>query len=189
MLAVPRPDPRRAPRRDPGVVPALSRRRALIGGGSGLLALALIGTTASCGSKGADEPDPLEAELSAARADSELAAAAAKAAPPEIAPALTEVSVERSRHATALVEELARAAGRPTPTPGAETTAPSTTAPATPAPPPKLQDVVAALRRSGDNAAKLAPTLSGYRSGLLGSIAAACTTAWTVALVPAERPR
>jgi hypothetical protein len=162
----------------------------LTGGGRGLLALALVGTAAAaCGSNGPDEPDPLEAELSAARADSELAAAAAKAAPPEIAPALLEVSAERARHATALVEELARAAGKPTPTPDAQTTAPSAAAPATPAPPPALRDVVAALRRSGENAAKLAPTLSGYRSGLLGSIAAACTTAWTVGLSPAQGPQ
>ena len=187
---MPRPDPRHAPGPHPGVVPAFSRRRALVGGGRGLLALALVGTTAAaCGATGPDEPDLLEAELSAARADSELAAAAAKAAPPEIAPALLEVSAERARHATALVEELARAAGKPTPTPGAQTAAPSTIASATSAPPPRVQDVVAALRHSGENAAKLAPTLSGYRSGLMGSIAAACTTAWTVGLSPAQRPQ
>ena len=161
MLAVPRPDPRHAAGPGPGVVPVLSRRRLLAGGGRGLLALALVGT----------------------------AAAAAKAAPPAIAPALIEVSVERARHATALVEELSRAAGKPTPTPDAQTTTSGAAPPATPAPPPRLQDVVAALRRSGETAAKLAPTLSGYRSGLMGSIAAACTTAWTVGLTPAEGPR
>ena len=183
--------PSHDPGPDPGDMPALSRRRVLLGGGRGLLALALVGTAAAgCGSSGPPEPDPLEAELSAARADSELAAAAAKAGPPEIAPALIEVSAIRARHATALIEELSRTAGKPTPTPGAETTSASATAQSTPpAPPPRLQDVVAALRRSGENAAKLAPTLSGYRAGLLGSIAAACTTAWTVGLSPAEGPR
>jgi hypothetical protein len=187
MLAVPSHDP--SP--DPGDLPELSRRRVLLGGGRGLLALALVGTAAAgCGSSGPPEPDPLEAELSAARADSELAAAAAKAGPPEIAPALIEVSAMRARHATALVEELSRAAGKPTPTPGAETTSATATAPSTPpTPPPTLRDVVVALRRSGENAAKLAPTLSGYRAGLLGSIAAACTTAWMVGLQPAERPQ
>ncbi|MFZ4373229.1 MAG: hypothetical protein ACOYO2_08345 [Mycobacterium sp.] len=187
MLPVPSHDP--GP--DPGDMPALSRRRVLLGGGRGLLALALVGTAAAaCGSSGPPEPDPLEAELAAARADSELAAAAAKVGPPALAPALIEVSAERARHATALIEELSRAAGKPTPTPGAETTSASATAQSTPpAPPPRLQDVVAALRRSGENAAKLAPTLSGYRAGLLGSIAAACTTAWTVGLSPAEGPR
>jgi hypothetical protein len=182
--------PSHAPGPDPGSLPALSRRRVLIDGGRGVLALALVGTAATaCASNGSSEPDPLEAELAAARADSELAAAAAKAAPPEIAPALLEVSAIRARHATALVEELSRAAGKPTPTSGAETTAPSAAAPAVAAPPPKPQDVVKALRRADENAAKLAPTLSGYRAGLLGSIAAACRTAWTVGLIPAGRPR
>ncbi|MBJ7399300.1 hypothetical protein [Mycolicibacterium sp.] len=183
--------PSDAPGPDPGSPAALSRRSVLAGGSRGLLALALIGpAAAACGPSGPPEPDPLEAELSAARADSELAAAAAKAAPPEIAPALIEVSAERTRHANALVEELSRAAGKPTPTPWAETTSASVTAQSTPpAPPPTLKDVVAALRRSGENAAKLAPQLSGYRAGLLGSIAAACTTAWMVGLQPVGGPR
>jgi hypothetical protein len=179
--------PSHAPGPDPGSPPALSRRRVLAGGSRGLLALALIGTAVSaCGSTGSSGPDPLEAELSAARADSELAAAAAKSAPPGIAPALIELSAVRARHATALVEELSRAAGKPTPTSSAAAT-PSSAAPAAPAPRP--QDVIAALRRSGENAAKLAPTLSGYRAGLLGSIAAACTTASTIGLAPAGSPR
>ena len=179
--------PSHAPGPDPGSPPELSRRRVLAGGSRGLLALALIGTAVSaCGSTGSSGPDPLEAELSAARADSELAAAAAKSAPPGIAPALIELSAVRARHATALVEELSRAAGQPTPTSSAAAT-PSSAAPAAPAPRP--QDVIAALRRAGENAAKLAPTLSGYRAGLLGSIAAACTTASTIGLAPAGSPR
>ena len=101
-------------------------------------------------------------------------------------PALIEVSAERARHATALVEELSRAAGKPTPTPGADTTSTTASATSTPTPPSSVGDVVAALRRSADNAAKLAPTLSGYRAGLMGSIAAACTTSWMVGLTPAE---
>jgi hypothetical protein len=181
--------PSHAPGPDPGSPPALSRRRVLAGGSRGLLALALIGTAVTaCGSTGSSGPDPLEAELSAARADSELAAAAAKSAPPGIAPALIELSAVRARHATALVEELSRAAGQPTPTASAAAT-PSSAAAAAPAPAPRPQDVIAALRRSGENAAKLAPTLSGYRAGLLGSIAAACTTASTIGLAPAGSPR
>ena len=179
--------PSHAPGPDPGSPPALSRRRVLADGSRGLLALALIGTAVTaCGSTGSSGPDPLEAELSAARADSELAAAAAKSAPPGIAPALIELSAVRARHATALVEELSRAAGQPTPTSSAAAT-PSSAAPAAPAPRP--QDVIAALRRAGENAAKLAPTLSGYRAGLLGSIAAACTTASTIGLAPVGSPR
>jgi hypothetical protein len=101
-------------------------------------------------------------------------------------PALLVVAAERARHATALVEELARAAGKPTPTAGAETT--SASAQAAPAS-ATLAAVIGALRRSADSAAKLAPTLSGYRAGLLGSIAAACTASSTVALPPGGRPR
>jgi hypothetical protein len=49
--------------------------------------------------------------------------------------------------------------------------------------------VVGALRTSADNAAKLVPTLSGYRAGLMGSIAAACTAAFTVGLKTERKPR
>ena len=179
---MPRTHPSHAAGPDAVVAPSLSRRRVLAGAGRGMLALAFVGTAAAaCGSKPSG-PDPLEAELSAARSDSELAAAAAKAAAPTMVPALIEVSAERARHATALVEELSRAAGKPTPTPGADTTSTTASATSTPTPPSSVGDVVAALRRSADNAAKLAPTLSGYRAGLMGSIAAACTTSWMVGL-------
>jgi hypothetical protein len=165
----------------------LSRRSALTSGGRGLLALALVGTaTMACGAGAPDEPDPLEAVLAAARADSELATAAARAAAPNMVPALLVVAAERARHATALVEELARAAGTPTPTSVAETTSASTQA----APESATRAaVISALRRSADDAAKLAPTMSGYRAGLLGSIAAACTASATVALLPGGRLR
>jgi hypothetical protein len=105
-----------------------------------------------------------------------------------MAAALREVAALRTRHAEALVEELARAAGEPIPT---ETTAASTTSAPTgnPAPPPTVGDVVGALRTSADNAAKLVPTLSGYRAGLMGSIAAACTAAFTVGLKTERKPR
>lgn len=166
----------------------LSRRRVLAGGGRGLLALAVVGTASTaCGIGKPPAPDPLEAELEAARRDSELAAAAAKVAKPVVAPALSEVAAERARHATALVEELARAAGKPTPTTTSETT---TTAPAGgSAPPPSVRDVVAALRKSAESATKLVPTLSGYRAGLMGSIAAACTASVEVGLPTEGKPR
>lgn len=173
--------------------PMLNRRRALTGGGRGLLALALVGTAAAaCGSSGAPGPDPLEAQLEAARRDSDLASAAAKAAVPWMVPPLNVIADERARHAAALVEELARAAGKPTP---ASTTAaaPASSAPAAPAPPPTVQDVAVALRSSADSAAELVPVLSGYRAGLVGSIAAACTASYTLGLTPprspARRPR
>ena len=184
---------------DPGLprraAPTMTRRRVLTDGGRGLLALALVGMTASaCGTSQPPEPDPLEAELAAARADSDLAAAAAKAAKPAFAPALSEVAAERAKHAAALLEELSRAAGKPIPTTTKpEATDPeSTTAsptPDRPAPPPTLRDVSEALRKSADRAAKLAPTLSGYRAGLMGSIAAACTASFTVGLPADTRTR
>lgn len=179
---------------DPGARTPLSRRRVLAGGGRGLLALALLGTAATaCGHSGGPEPDPLEAQLAAARHDRDLAAAAAKAAPRSLVPALLVVADERARHAAALVEELSRAAGKPTPTETAETkpTAdPSEpgTGGTKPAPPPSVGDVLNALHASADSAAKLAPTLSGYRAGLMGSIAAACTASYSVGLPPAPPP-
>lgn len=49
--------------------------------------------------------------------------------------------------------------------------------------------MVAALRRSADSAAALVPGLSGYRAGLMGSIAAACTAAYTVGLPSGRKPQ
>ena len=60
---------------------------------------------------------------------------------------------------------------------------------AEPAKTPTVQDVIGALRVSADSASNLAATLSGYRAGLLGSIAAACTAAYTVALVGPGKPQ
>lgn len=166
---------------------AVSRRRVLVDAGRGLLALTLIGAAApACGSKEPPGPDPLEAQLDAARRDSDLAGAAAKAAAPVLVPALTAVADQRARHATALAEELARAAGKPTATP-AESSTPTTAAPA--GPPPSVQDVVDALRASADSATRLVPTLSGYRAGLVGSIAASCASSFTVLFPSGSRPQ
>ncbi len=172
--------------------PPLSRRHVLAGGGRGLLALALVGTAAACGPGGPPTPDPLEAQLDAARRDAELAAAAATAAAPWMVPALNVIADERTRHAAALIEELARAAGKPTPTAPTETTAVTSASPDGPgaaaAPAPTVQDVAIALRESAGSAADLVPTLSGYRAGLMGSIAAACTSSYTVGLTPPRTP-
>ena len=165
----------------------LTRRRILADGGRGLLALAFVGAAATaCGAGRQPGPDPLEAELESARRDSDLAAAAAKAAGPAVAPALNEIAAERARHATALVEELARAAGKPTPT-TSETTTPTTSG--APARPPSVRDVTEALKKSAESATKLVPTLSGYRAGLMGSIAAACTASHEVGLPVERTPR
>jgi hypothetical protein len=167
------------------------RRREVLIGAAGALGLALITETASaCSSTEAPPPvDPLQAQADLADADSSLARAAASAAPPAQVPALTQVASERSQHSRALLEEIARAAGRTLPdtdstgssaTSAAASAAPTAAPNATP--PPALADVVTALRKSADSAAGLASTLTGYRAGLLGSIAASCTTSATVGL-------
>ncbi|MEI6251740.1 MAG: hypothetical protein WCP30_02950 [Mycobacteriaceae bacterium] len=182
----PNPGPGPGLRRRPAAM--LTRRRVLADGGRGLLALAFIGAASTaCGAGKPPAPDPLEAELEAARRDSDLAAAAAKAAKPAVVPALNEVAAERARHATALVEELSRAAGKPTPTTTSES--PTPTASSAPGPPPSVRDVAEALRKSAESATSLAPTLSGYRAGLMGSIAAACTASFTVGLPTEGKPR
>ena len=48
--------------------------------------------------------------------------------------------------------------------------------------PPTVKDVVAALRHSAERAGALAGTESGFRAGLLGSIAASCTASFAVTL-------
>ena len=52
-----------------------------------------------------------------------------------------------------------------------------------------MRDVAEALRKSAESATKLVPTLSGYRAGLMGSIAAACTASYTVGLPSEGKPR
>jgi hypothetical protein len=153
----------------------VSRRRVLFGAA----ALALLGSTATACGKPPPPPevDELVAQLDRARADSQLAGDAAATARPPQAQALTAVAAERSAHAQALSDELVRLAGDDAPT-----TTPSSSSTAQPAKPPTVHEVVGALRRSGESAAELAAKLSGYRAGLLGSIAAACTAAYTVAL-------
>ncbi len=142
---------------------------------------------AACGSpEPPPEVDELAAQLDRARSDSQLATDAAAAARGDIAQALTAVASERSAHAQALTDELVRMRGTDAPT--SATSEPTSTT-AEPAKAPTVQDVIGALRVSADSAANLAAKLSGYRAGLLGSIAAACTAAYTVALVPPERPQ
>jgi hypothetical protein len=111
-----------------------------------------------------------------------MARAAATAAGPFYAPLLNVVADEREMHAKALSEEIARAAGKT----AAASSPPAASASAGASPPPARTDVIAALRESADSAAKLAADLSGYRAGLLGSIAACCTTSVTVPLALKE---
>ncbi|MBU8822461.1 hypothetical protein [Mycolicibacterium goodii] len=170
----------------PSALTNIDRRRFLLSAA----ALSLLGVTATaCGST---PPPPELADLTAlldrARADSTLATEAAGALPPQdaTARALTAVANERSAHAQALSDELTRMTGEAPPSPSA-TSAPSSASPspgtsATTAPVPNADDVVAALEQSADQATAVAARLSGYRAGLVGSIAAACTAAYKVAL-------
>jgi hypothetical protein len=162
---------------EPDSETTVSRRRVLAGGA----ALAVLGLAAPACSPPPPPPaiDELEAQVTLARSDSELAEAAAVGAPQHIGAALTEVAAERNRHALALTTEIARVAVNPTSTPAASTT-PTTTKAATP--PPPLADVVRSLKASAESAAQLATASSGYRAGLLGSIAASCTASYSVAL-------
>jgi hypothetical protein len=166
----------------PSLHPTVSRRRVLVGAA----ALALLGASAAaCGSPPPPPPevDELAAQLERARTDSQLATDAAAAARGGTVQALMTVAAERSAHARALSDELVRMRGQDAPT----ATPTSTTAEPVEAPTP--QEVIGALRESAQSAADLAAKLSGYRAGLLGSVAAACTAAYTVALVPPGRPQ
>jgi hypothetical protein len=167
------------PRRLPDLRPVFSRRKVLAGGA----ALAVLGMTGSACSSPPAPPavDELESQLKLARRDHELAMAAAAAAATPVSAALTEVASERAQHAQALATEIARLAVNPTPT-SSQTTSPTTTTSVAAAPPPSLSGVINSLRGSAASASHLATTSSGYRAGLLGSIAAACTASYSVAL-------
>lgn len=171
--------PRTLPTVSP-VRPVLSRRQVLAGGA----ALAVFGMTGSACSSPPAPPavDELESQLKLAQHDSELATAAAAAAAAAVNAALTEVAAERTKHAQALATEIARLAVNPTST-SSQTSSPTPTTSAAAAPPPTLSDVINSLRGSAASASHLAMTSSGYRAGLLGSIAAACTASYSVALV------
>ena len=168
-------------------VPVTSRRGVLAGGA----ALAALGVVASaCGDSPPKAPavEQLLGPLDQARHDSALAGAAAAAIgnPPQIAAALSVVANQRAAHARALSTEISRAAGKLSAS-SSETATP-TPSPAAPAgpppPPPPVSDVINALRASADNATRLVSSESGYRAGLLASIAASCTASYLVALVP-----
>lgn len=158
----------------------VSRRRVLVGAA----AFAALGAAAACG-KPAPRPDvdAMTAELTRATADADLATRAATGAPPPVAKALKAVAAERTSHGQALTDELTRMLGAPpTTSTSASATSATTTTSGPPPKPPAVRDVVAALEQSATAAGTLAAQQSGYRAGLLGSIAASCTSAATVAL-------
>ena len=166
-------------RSERGFGPFVNRRRLLRGGT--VLAVLAIATPACSSPPAPPAVDELEAQLTLARQDSELATVAAGGTSQAVGAALTQVAAERRQHAQALSTEIARLAVSPTSSSAVTTTATSAASSPT-APPAPLADVVNSLRASADSAAKLASTSSGYRAGLLGSIAASCTASYSVAL-------
>lgn len=140
----------------------------------GATALPLV---AGCSSSGdADTPaevDALTEQARAARRDAANATATI-AGRPDLAAALGVIAAERTAHADALDEEIARAASTPTS---------STTATTPAAAPVPIDQLRADLAGSQRDAGKLARTQSGYRAGLLGSISASCA-AQQVVLLP-----
>ncbi|ORV63298.1 hypothetical protein [Mycobacterium gastri] len=172
----------------PRAVPVVNRRGVLAGGA----ALAALGVVVSaCGESTPKPPavDELLAPLEQARRDSALASAAAAAIgnPPQVAAALTVVASQRGAHARALATEIARAAGKlvsATSETSSSSASPSPTGTEPPPPPPPVSDVVDSLRKSAEDANRLVASVSGYRAGLLASIAASCTASYTVALMP-----
>ena len=171
----------------PSAVPVISRRGVLAGGA----ALAVLGVGVSACSQSPPKPPAVEellGPLDQARRDSAVASAAATAIgiAPQVAAALTVVATQRGAHARALSTEISRVANKATSsTSETASSSPSPTgAAAPPPPPPPVSDVIDALRASAESASRLVATSSGYRAGLLASIAASCTASYTVALVP-----
>ncbi|UKN42380.1 hypothetical protein MLPF_1770 [Mycobacterium lepromatosis] len=169
----------------PSAVPVINRRGVLAGGG----ALAVLGVCFSaCSASPAKTPEieELLGPLDQARHDSALASAAATAIGnlPQITAALAVVAIQRAAHARALATEISQGTGKlssyanDTTSPGPSPASPP------PKPPPPISDVIDALRTSAEGASRLVSTSSGYRAGLLASIAASCTASYTVALVP-----
>ncbi|ETW25146.1 membrane protein [Mycobacterium gastri 'Wayne'] len=161
----------------------------MLAGGAALAALGVV--VSACGESTPKPPavDELLAPLEQARRDSALASAAAAAIgnPPQVAAALTVVASQRGAHARALATEIARAAGKlvsATSETSSSSASPSPTGTEPPPPPPPVSDVVDSLRKSAEDANRLVASVSGYRAGLLASIAASCTASYTVALMP-----
>ncbi|RBO96621.1 hypothetical protein DFR74_101637 [Nocardia puris] len=158
------------------------RRTAFRVAGAGAVGALAVGAVAGCTDDTIHDPDPLAAQEITARADA-AAATAAIALAPERHAALTAIAAERTAHADALRDEVARVIGvygdGTTPvhrtrelTPVSAAASPGATG--APVAPAGVDELRARLTSSRDSAAQLAATLSGYRSGLLASISAAC---------------
>lgn len=175
----------------PSAPPALSRRSLLIGALPATVALGLLGGVTAC----APAPPPadladLRTQFDRANADSQLAGDAATAPAgrtpaPKVVATLTAIAAERTAHARAISDEITRLTDGDVPTTSATPT--TTTTGAAPAAAPSVTDVAKALRESAEDAARVAAEMTGYRAGLLGSVAASCTAAYQVALGDPEK--
>lgn len=169
----------------PSRPPTISRRRVLVGAAT----LAALGVTAAgCGTPPPPaDLDDLTTALDRARSDSKLATDVAATARGTLADALADIAAQRSAHGEALAEEIVRMTGHAAPTTSASAPAgPTTTTSSAAAPTPTADDVTGALRTSADSAAQAAAMLSGYRAGLLASVAASCTAAYSVTLATGD---
>lgn len=171
----------------PSAPPTLSRRSLLIGALPATLAVGLLAGATAC------SPPPPPADLADLRtqfdragADSLLAGEAATAARPPMVATLTAIAAERSAHARALADEITRLTDGEVPSTSAAPTTTGTTGAAAPKK-PTVTEVAKSLRESADDAARAAVQMTGYRAGLLGSIAASCTAAYQVALGDPEK--
>ncbi|WP_395307092.1 hypothetical protein V4U86_16775 [Mycobacterium sp. AMU20-3851] len=166
----------------PSAPPTLNRRSLLISAIPATLALGLLaGTTACAPPAPPADLDDLRGQFDRAEADSRLAGEAALAARVPTVATLTAIAAERTAHARALADEITRLTGGDS---AATSTTPTTGTggPAAPDAKPSVTAVARALRESADEASRLAARMSGYRAGLLGSIAASCTASYQVAL-------
>jgi hypothetical protein len=148
-------------------VKSVPRRAVLAVLAAGLAAPAGAACTAE--PKPPPPPDPL-AELAAqARKDAEAATALAQSNP-GLATAAGVVAAARTEHAKVLQTEVDRE--RP---PTSSTASPPASSGAS-APPATKATMLEALKAAEQHAAELVPTVSRYRAGLLGSVAAGCAS-------------
>ncbi|WP_253663437.1 hypothetical protein [Williamsia maris] len=191
-IAQPRPGPTVAahPLR-PRIARPISRRSMLVRTATVTGGLAATGTVlAACGSgSGISESTRIAeqlAPLSLTASDDAAAARTLGARNPDRSAALAVIASERETHATTINDEIARLApdlARPSTSSGvaaasvpASGATPTSGAPAAPTEPAvtTVDQLRERLASAASSTGDLAVGMSGYRAGMLGSIAAAC---------------
>ncbi|MBJ7287402.1 hypothetical protein [Williamsia sp.] len=191
-IAQPRPGPTAAADLPcPRIARTISRRSMLVRTASVTGGLAASGTVlAACGGdSGISESTRIAeqlAPLSLAASDDAAAARTLSARNPDRSAALAVIATERQTHATTLNDEIARLApdlARPSTSAGvaaasaqpsgAPPTSGTSAAPAAPAV-TTVEQLRERLTSAASSTGDLAVRMSGYRAGMLGSIAAAC---------------